>query len=91
MEFETIYDVINELNKVRYFPKDYETFGEVVEEIISMGNTDKVYAFYDEHLGLEIDIGDDLMPMFIKDYFVDSCESLKEFFEKRFSVEFEKI
>ena len=52
MEFETIYDVINELNKVRYFPKDYETFGEVVEEIISMGNTDKVYAFYDKQIEL---------------------------------------
>ena len=34
--------------------KEYETVGEVLNDLIDLGNTDKVYAFHDDHNGLNI-------------------------------------
>lgn len=31
---------------------EYQTTGEVVDELVRLGSTDKVYAFHDDHLGL---------------------------------------
>lgn len=34
--------------------KKYENVGEVFDDLIDLGNTDKVYAFHDDHNGLHI-------------------------------------
>jgi len=60
-KFETINDFIYEMNKERDLPKEYNTYRDVVDELVSMGNSDHVYAFHDDHLSLESELGEDFL------------------------------
>ena len=60
-KFETINDVIDEMNKERDLPKEYNTYRDVVDELVSIGNSDHVYAFHDDHLSLESELGEDFL------------------------------
>lgn len=37
-------------------PSDFRTVGDVVDSLVHLGNTDKVYARHDDHLGLRSDL-----------------------------------
>ncbi len=37
-------------------PFDFRTVGDVVDSLVDLGNTDKVYARHDDHLGLTSDL-----------------------------------
>ncbi len=54
-KFDNIDQVINELSD--YFEgSEFKTNENVVDAIVELGNTDKVYAFDDDHLGLKDDL-----------------------------------
>lgn len=58
--------------------EEYETVGDVVDALIDLGNTDKVYAFHDDHNSLQI--SDELMNA-----------SLEKLDESKFESEIEEI
>lgn len=74
MSFKNINDVITSLNKDKDFPKEYNTFNELADELISIGNEDKVYAFYDEHLGLKDEVGDGFLNLKITESNIENNE-----------------
>lgn len=60
---------------------EYETVGELVDDLIDLGNTDEVYVRHDDHLGLK----DELSPEFLNsplsdvdDKFEDQVEAVLE-------------
>lgn len=65
--FETIDAVIDALDKENEFPDNYETYGDVVNELLEMGSTDKVFAFHDDHLGLKDSLSDEFLNSEISD------------------------
>lgn len=62
-KLESINDVINYLNQDKDFPTEYNDIQEVVNEIVERGNSEHVYAFHDDHLGLESDLGSDFLKL----------------------------
>jgi hypothetical protein len=68
-EFENLDDVAQVLGDGGSFDpdKEYETVRDVVEDLIDLGNTDKVYAYHDDHLGLM----NDLSPEFLNTELID--------------------
>lgn len=52
-EFKNIEELANNLGDGGQFnqDKEYSTIGEVIDDLMNLANTDKVYAFYDEHQG----------------------------------------
>ncbi|KRW52579.1 hypothetical protein AO724_06490 [Aeromonas allosaccharophila] len=56
--FEDLDDVAQFLGDNGPFNPDveFDTVEELVDALVSIGNTDKVYAFHDEHLGLKDDL-----------------------------------
>lgn len=54
-KFESIGDVANILMDGGPFnpDADYETVEEVVDALVDLGNTDKVFVHHDDHLGLK--------------------------------------
>ena len=37
-------------------PSDFHTVGDLVDALVDLGNTDKVYVCHDDHLGLKMDL-----------------------------------
>ena len=62
-EFDNLDDVAQVLGDGGPFnsDKEYETVRDVVEDLIDLGNTDKVYAYHDDHLGLMNDLSSDFL------------------------------
>jgi capsule polysaccharide export protein KpsE/RkpR len=73
-KLENISDVINDLNRDEDSPKEYNTVQEIVNEIVERGNSEHVYAFHDDHLGLESDLGSDFLNLKIVDINTDKNE-----------------
>lgn len=55
-EYECIEDVIEALGV-----GGLETCGDIVDALVELGNTDKVYYYHDAHLGLKIDLPDEFL------------------------------
>jgi len=66
-KFKAIDEFIDEMNEERDFPKEYNTYRDIVDELVAMGNLDHVYAFHDDHLGLETELGKDFLNKEISD------------------------
>lgn len=73
-KLENIHDVINNLNQDKDFPKEYNTVQEIVDEIVERGNSEHVYAFHDDHLGLEGDLGSAFLNLKIEDLNTEKYE-----------------
>lgn len=58
---ETLEELVEALNEIEEEPKEYIIVNDVVQEIVAIGNTDKVFAFDDDHLGLEDDLSDEFL------------------------------
>lgn len=43
--------------------EDYETVREFVDALVDTGNTDKVFAYHDDHLGLEDSLSGEVLEM----------------------------
>lgn len=59
-KFESIEDVAKALGDGGLFNPDvnYETIEEVVDALVDLGNTDKVYVRHDDHLGLKSELSE---------------------------------
>jgi hypothetical protein len=55
--------------------KEYETVGALVDDLVDLGQTDKVYAFHDDHMGLKDDLSDDFLRSPLDDLDADKYES----------------
>ena len=75
-KLKTIEDVIEDLNRDEYVKKEFDTYQDIIEGIISMGNQEHVYAFDDDHLNLT----DNMSPDFLESEINDSniLEKYKE-------------
>lgn len=62
-EFKNLEDVAQKLGNGGDLNPDkkYETIQEVVDDLIELGYTDKVYAFYDDHVFLKDDLPDEFL------------------------------
>ena len=62
-KFEDIEAVAQALGDGAPFNPDirFETIGEVVEALIDLGNSEKVFPFHDDHLGLKSNLSDDFL------------------------------
>ncbi|XPV70549.1 MAG: hypothetical protein ACNI25_08180 [Halarcobacter sp.] len=69
-KLKNIHDVINDLNQDEDSPKEYNT----VQEIVKRGNSEHVYAFHDDHLGLESDLCSDFLNFKIEDLNTEKYE-----------------
>lgn len=50
-------ETINELAfQLSDNPSDFHTVGDLVDALVNLGNTDKVYVRHDDHLGLKMDL-----------------------------------
>lgn len=47
--------------------EDYKTVREFVDALVDTGNTDKVFAYHDDHLGLEDSLSKEVLEMTIVD------------------------
>ncbi len=67
--FETIGDIAQVLGDGGSFNSDvdFKTYGEVVDALIDLGNTEKVYARHDDHLGLKDRLSDTFLDSPIND------------------------
>lgn len=68
-KFQTIEDVAQTLgDRGPHNPDvDFETYGELVDALINLGNTDKVFVHHDDHLGLKDDLSEDFLNSEIDD------------------------
>lgn len=62
-KFESLYDVAQVLGNGGAFSPDaeYETVEELVDALVDLGNTDKVFARHDDHLGLKSELPDEFL------------------------------
>ena len=62
-KFENIEDAAQALGDGGPFSSDteFETVGEFVDALVELGNTDKVFARHDDHLGLKDDLSSELL------------------------------
>jgi len=44
------------------------TIEEVVDALVALGNTDKVFAWHDDHLGLKVDLSDEFLKSPVSDF-----------------------
>ena len=69
----------------QFYPdRKFETVGELVDALVSLGNTDKVFARHDEHLGLKIDLPEEFLESPLE---VDNQEE----FEEKFKDEIQRV
>lgn len=54
--------------------KQYETVRDLVNDLVELGNTPKVYAHHDSHLGLESELSDDFLNSKIEEIDGDKFE-----------------
>jgi len=57
---QTIKDVIADLN-IDEYEKEYDTYQDIVDEIVLRGNTEHVYPFDDEHLNFTNDMSSEFL------------------------------
>jgi hypothetical protein len=55
--------------------KEYETVGALVDDLVDLGKTDKVYAFHDDHMGLKDYLSDDFLRSPLDNLDADKYES----------------
>jgi hypothetical protein len=62
-KFENLEDIAQALGDGGPFSPDteYETVEELVDALIALGNTDKVFVRHDDHLGLKSELPDDFL------------------------------
>lgn len=53
----------------------FETVGQLVNALVELGNTDKVYAFHDDHLGLQSDLPSEFLATPLAELDEDEFES----------------
>ena len=84
--FETLEAIAVVLGDGGQFNPDrkFETVGELVDALVSLGNTDKVFARHDEHLGLKIDLPEEFLESPLE---VDNQEE----FEEKFKDEIQRV
>jgi hypothetical protein len=76
-EFKDLDEVAEALGDGGPFNPDteYETIGDLVDDLVALGKTDKVYAFHDDHMGLKDDLSDDFLSSRLEGLDVDKYES----------------
>lgn len=52
-KIETLYELASRLSDT---PSEFRTAGDLVDALVELGNTDKVYVRHDDHLGLKMDL-----------------------------------
>ena len=57
-KIESIGELASELSED---PTDFRTVSDVVNALVDLGNTDKVYVCHDEHLGLRMDLSSNFL------------------------------
>ncbi|WP_462177220.1 hypothetical protein [Pseudoalteromonas gelatinilytica] len=57
---------------------EYETVGEVVDALVDLGNTDKVFVRHDNHLGLKDELSSDFLNSSLDDSENENFESQLE-------------
>lgn len=84
--FETLEAIAEVLGDGGQFNPDrkFETVGELVDALVYLGNTDKVFARHDEHLGLKIDLPEEFLESPLE---VDNQEE----FEEKFKDEIQRV
>ena len=57
---------------------EYDTVGEFVDALVELGNTDKVFVRYDDHLGLKNDLSSELLASPLSDVAEEKYEDQLE-------------
>jgi len=78
-DIETVAQILGEGGPFRA-DKEYINIEEVVDDLISLGNTDKVFANHDDHLGLKSELSNSFLQAPLEDAekseFQDELESV---------------
>ena len=53
---EKIESIVELASQLSDDPSEFRTVGDLVDSLVNLGNTDKVYVRHDDHLGLKIDL-----------------------------------
>lgn len=79
-KFEKIEDVAQALGDGGPFSPDteYQTVEELIDALVELGNTDKVFARHDDHLGLKGELPDDFLSSSLSDIEKPEFESAIE-------------
>jgi len=76
-KLNSIEDVANRLGDRGPFASDikFKDCGEVIDALVNLGNSDKVHAFHDDHLGLENDLSQNFLDASVEEVNNEKFES----------------